>query len=134
MPDADADDGRSFRFRIAIASIGLGTVVGVVYSSETSTWGNHATTEALTSIPSEKPGAAVGNGVYWLLNDSRVLSLKLYAGGRQVLSVLRPEVPKIYSENVQLTRTPDDKVGLAALTVPELHLLALETDGNHYMY
>jgi hypothetical protein len=41
MPDADANDGRSFCFRIAIASIVLGTMVGVVYSSETSTWGNH---------------------------------------------------------------------------------------------
>ncbi|OEL30613.1 hypothetical protein BAE44_0008369 [Dichanthelium oligosanthes] len=83
MPDGDADadhhDGRSFRFRIAIGSIVLGTAVGIVYS-------NH------------------------------VLSLKLCAGGLQVLSVLPPELPKIYVENVQLTRTPDGKVGLAAIS------------------
>jgi hypothetical protein len=49
MPDADANDGRSFCFRIAIASIVLGTMVGVVYSSETSTWGNHCS-QALNTL------------------------------------------------------------------------------------
>ncbi|KAL6641629.1 hypothetical protein ACP70R_019810 [Stipagrostis hirtigluma subsp. patula] len=131
----DDDDGhhddRSFRFRIAVASVAGGTAAAVVYSSDTGRWGRQATADAWTSLPSEKPGAAVGEAVYWLLNDNRVLSLKLFAGGLQALSVLAAKVPSAYTDNVQLTATPDGKLGLAAVNGSALHLLALEAgDGG----
>ncbi|TVU31344.1 hypothetical protein EJB05_23026, partial [Eragrostis curvula] len=135
--DADIDDGDGscFRFRIAVASVAHGTAVSAVYSSETDAWGDTAFAGAWTSIPSEKPGAAVGDAVYWLLNDNRVLSLKTNAGGVQVLSVavLPAKVPSSYDGNVQLTSTTDGKIGLIAVSScgSALHFLELdETDGD----
>ncbi|KAL6905814.1 hypothetical protein ACP4OV_003415 [Aristida adscensionis] len=129
----DGDGGGGFSFRIAIASVAAGAAVAAVYSSETGAWGSLAMADAWTSVPSEKPGAAVGEAVYWLLNDGGVLSLKLWAGGLQALAVLAAKVPSAYAGNVQLTRTPDGELGLAAVLGSELHLRALETDGGGAM-
>lgn len=134
------DDGGGWRSprrfphcRFAVASVAAGTAVARVYSSDTGVWSNHAVAEARTSIPTEKPGAAVGSAVYWQLNDGRILSLRLFANGLQALFVLATKVPSVYTGNVQLTSTPDDKLGLATVTGSALHLLALETDGDGHM-
>ncbi|KAK3157335.1 hypothetical protein QOZ80_2AG0119660 [Eleusine coracana subsp. coracana] len=103
-----------------------GTAVAAVYSSEKGAWGDHTIAAGVwTSLPSERPGAAVGDAVYWLLNDGRVLSLKLHDDG---LTILVAKVSSLYADNVQLTRTTDGEIGLTAMTGSALHILALETD------
>ncbi|GJM91670.1 hypothetical protein PR202_ga08070 [Eleusine coracana subsp. coracana] len=103
-----------------------GTTVAAVYSSEKGAWGDHTNAAGVwTSLPSERPGAAVGDAVYWLLNDGRVLSLKLHDDG---LTILVAKVSSLYADNVQLTRTADGEIGLTAMTGSALHILALETD------
>lgn len=126
--DYGEEENGSFHFRIAIASVAQGTAIAAVYSSEKGAWGQLATAGAWTSLPSERPGVAVGDAVYWLLNDGRVLSLKLRDGG---LSILPAKVPSLYADNVQLTRTPDGEIGLAAVSGSALHILALETDDEY---
>ncbi|KAK3153453.1 hypothetical protein QOZ80_2BG0173090 [Eleusine coracana subsp. coracana] len=122
----DDEEGCSFRFRIAVASVAQGTAVAAVYSSETGAWGDHTIAAGVwTSLPTERPGAAVGDAVYWLLNDGRVLSLKLHDGS---LTTLGTKVPSLYADNVQLTRTTDGEIGLTTVTGSALHILALETD------
>lgn len=108
--DGGGDDNAAGRgFRVAVALVEEGVAVGAVYSSGTGAWANHVITAPAPAssrvLWKEKPGAVVGDTVYSLLNDDRVLSLELRAGGQQVLSVLEPaagNVPSVYAQNAQL--------------------------------
>ncbi|RLN41037.1 uncharacterized protein C2845_PM01G20280 [Panicum miliaceum] len=131
LPDKDGgDDNAAGRgFRVAVAQVEEGVAVGAVYSSGTGAWANHVTAPAPVSsrvLWKEKPGAVVGDTVYWLLNDDRVLSLELGAGSQQVLAVLEPaagNVPSVYAQNAQLMTAPGGmKLGLAGVSASALRL------------
>lgn len=130
------DDVASRSFRVAIALVNAGIALASVYSSDTGSWAYPVTAAAPTPsrVPwKEKPGAVVGDTVYWLLNDDRVLSLELYTagGGLPVLTVLEPRnVPTVHAQNAQLMTTPDCMLGLASLTTSAMRLWTLEIDDD----
>ncbi|CAO2180476.1 unnamed protein product [Urochloa humidicola] len=134
------DDVTDTSFRVAVAFVQAGVAFAAVYSSDTGAWAEahhvvvtaqDASAPASGSIPwVETPGAAAGDAVYWLLDNERLLSLELHAGGGggpRALAVAEPRNAwRAHGRNVKLMRTPGGELGLAAVTSTELRLWALE--------
>jgi hypothetical protein len=120
------EDGGSSIFCVAMAFIEDGVATGA--------WASHVTARAPASyvLWKEMPGAVVGEAAHWLLNGCRVL--KLHAGGQQQqssMTVLEPrDVPAVNEDNVQLMRTHDGELGLAAVTGLALRLWTLTRTGD----
>lgn len=138
----DDQDGANDRFRIVVAFMMYNDVVGMVYSSVTGAWSNQATaTLAINQcyLPAPihdwaKPGAVVGDVMYWLLKDNRILSLKMMDSDNveqhAIMSVLDLKVPRVYKGNMRLRRTTDGELGIIAVMQFRLHLCAMETDSH----
>ncbi|GJM91672.1 hypothetical protein PR202_ga08072 [Eleusine coracana subsp. coracana] len=125
--DDDVDDD-GFRFRIVVVFIRQAVAVGVIYSSATGTWSDEATATLDAKVGPvgfnpirppvhdwDKPGAVVGDAVYWLLKDNRILSLNTNA------------------EHQASIRTSDGMLGLVAAMESRLHLWTMETDAQGWM-
>lgn len=132
--DAAASSG-GFRVAVAFVQEDAGAAVAAIYASNMGAWGDLITAQATPpprAVPwAQTPGVAVGDSVYWLLDDDRVLLLKLRAG-EHVLVVLEPtNAWRVHGRNLKLMRTPDGELGLAAVTGDMLHLWTLQEAEDH---
>ncbi|KAK3153454.1 hypothetical protein QOZ80_2BG0173130 [Eleusine coracana subsp. coracana] len=75
----------------------------------------------------------VGDAVYWLLKDNRILLLNTNAEHQASMSVLKLPALNVYEGNLQLRRTSDGMLRLVAAMESCLHLWAMETDAQGWM-